>query len=221
MNQIEKVNTNFNGSLNRFHPFAFTAATLDNESYTFSEMMREADRADFINTMIDEVRSHEENGHLELATRLSIPRGIKPILASWSFKRKRFPDGSLNKHKVRLCAHGGMQQWGVKYWETYSPVVNWISVHLLLSIAIMNDLPTTAIDFVLAFPQATLGSDELIYMEMPAGMDCPGTDRKQYILKLKKNLYGLKQTGLNWFKYLKSGLTERGFVQPELNPCVF
>ena len=73
------------------------------------------------------------------------------ILAIWSFKRKRFLDGSLNKHKARLCAHGGMQQWGVNYWETYSPVVNWISVRLLLPIAIMNDLPTTAIDFALAF----------------------------------------------------------------------
>jgi len=177
--------------------------------------------ADFINAMIDEVCSHEENSHWELATRSSIPRGIKPILAIWSFKRKRFPNGSLNKHKARLCAHGGMQQWGVNYWETYSPVVNWISVQLLLSIAIMNDLPTTAIDFVLAFPQATLGPDELIYMEMPARMDSPGTDRKQYVLKLKKNLYGLKQAGLNWFEYLKSGLTERVFVQSEVDPCVF
>ena len=221
MNQYEKVNANFDGTSNGSHPFAFAAATADNESYTFGEMMKEADRADFINAMIDEVRSHEDNGHWELATRSSIPRGIKPILAIWSFKRKRFPDGTLNKHKARLCAHGGMQQWGVNYWETYSPVVNWISVRLLLSIAIMNDLPTTAIDFVLAFPQATLGPDELIYMEMPAGMDSPGTDRKQYVLKLRKNLYGLKQAGLNWFEYLKAGLTERGFVQSEVDPCVF
>ena len=221
MNQYEKVNANFDGTSNGSHPFAFAAATADNESYTFGEMMKEADRADFISAMIDEVRSHEDNGHWELATRSSIPRGIKPILAIWSFKRKRFPDGTLNKHKARLCAHGGMQQWGVNYWETYSPVVNWISVRMLLSIAIMNDLPTTAIDFVLAFPQATLGPDELIYMEMPAGMDSPGTDRKQYVLKLRKNLYRLKQAGLNWFEYLKAGLTERGFVQSEVDPCVF
>jgi len=221
MNQIEKVNANFDGTPNRFHPFAFAASASDNESYMFSEMMREADRADFIYAMIDEVRRHEDNGHWELATRSSIPRGIKPILAIWLFKRKRFPDGSLNKHKVRLCAHDGMQQWGVNYWETYSPVVNWISVRLQLSIAIMNDLPTTAIDFDLAFPQATLGPDELIYMEVPAGMDSPGTDRKQYVLKLKKNLYGLQQAGLNWFEYLKSGLTERGYKQSKVDPCVF
>ena len=145
---------------------------LTSKSYKFSEMMNKADRADFINAMID--GGHEENGHWELAMRSSILRGIKTILAIWSFKQKMFPDGSLNKHKVRLCAHGGMQQWGVNNWETYSPVVNWISVCLLLLITIMNDLPMTAVNFVLAFTQATLGPDELIYMEMPAGMDCPG-----------------------------------------------
>ena len=33
------------------------------------------------------------------------------IMMIWSFKRKRHPDGSLNKYKARLCCHGGQQQW--------------------------------------------------------------------------------------------------------------
>eukprot|EP00957_Ditylum_brightwellii_P001381 108062-Ditylum_brightwellii.AAC.1 len=44
----------------------------------------------------------------------------KIILSSWSFKRKRFPSGKLMKHKARFCAHGGMQQWGLDFWETFS-----------------------------------------------------------------------------------------------------
>ena len=42
------------------------------------------------------------------------------------------------KHKARLFSHGGMQQWGVNYWETYSPVVNWISVRHPLAIVSIN-----------------------------------------------------------------------------------
>ncbi len=145
----------------------------------------------------------------------------KTILSIWSFKRKRYPSGLINKWKARLCAHGGMQQWGVNYWETYAPVVNWISVRTLLAIAVMNDLPTTAIDFVLAFPQATLSPEEKIFMEIPYGMTLPHGDRKGYVLRLKKNLYGLKQAGLNWFEYIKSGLEERGFIQSQVDPCVF
>jgi len=57
-----------------------------------------------------------------------MPEDTKTIMSIWSFKRKRYPDGTLNKHKARLCAHGGMQTWGQNYWETYAPVVNWASV---------------------------------------------------------------------------------------------
>eukprot|EP00957_Ditylum_brightwellii_P096481 7348673-Ditylum_brightwellii.AAC.1 len=53
---------------------------------------------------------------------------VKNIVSIWSFKTKRFPSGQLMKHKACLCVHGGMQKWGVDFWETYSPVVNWITV---------------------------------------------------------------------------------------------
>ena len=64
------------------------------------------------------------------------------------------PDGTLSKHKARLCAHGDMQQWGINYWETYALVHNWSSVWFLLIIAQLSGLETKALDFVLAFPQA-------------------------------------------------------------------
>eukprot|EP00957_Ditylum_brightwellii_P137950 10517403-Ditylum_brightwellii.AAC.1 len=48
----------------------------------------------------------------------------KQLMLIWSFKRKRHADGSLAKYKARLCCHGGQQQWGVNYYETYAPVVS-------------------------------------------------------------------------------------------------
>jgi hypothetical protein len=100
------------------------------EVFTYTQAMRQDDRAEFIQAMIKEVEDHEGRDHWELVLRSTIPKGIKTIQAVWSFKRKRFPDGTLNKHKARLCAHGGMQQWGENYWETYSPVVNMLTVRL-------------------------------------------------------------------------------------------
>ena len=52
-----------------------------------------------------------------------------------------------------------MQQWGDSYWETYSPVVNMLSVRLILAIAKLHNLDSTAIYFVFAFPQADLESN--------------------------------------------------------------
>ena len=89
---------------------------------------------DFIKAMEKEIKDHESCGHWSIVERSTLPDKAKPIKAIWSFKRKRRPDGTLLKHKARLCAHGGMQQWGDNYWETYSPVVNMLSVRLLLSI---------------------------------------------------------------------------------------
>jgi len=98
-----------------------------------------------------------------------MPTGTKAVMIIWSFKRKHYPDGTLNKHKACLCAHGGMQTWDQNYWETYAPVVIWTSVHLLLSIAKIHGLPSKSIDFILAFLQVDLKVP--VYMELPIGFD--------------------------------------------------
>ena len=82
-------------------------------------------------------------------------------------------------------------------------------------------LDTKAIDFVLAFPQADL--DVPVSMELPAGMDLAGhgKDSSKYLLKLKKHLYGLKNSSLNWLNKLKNTFEDRGFVESPSDPCVF
>ena len=85
-----------------------------------------------------------------------------------AYSCKNVPDGSLNKHKARLCIHGGVQVWVENYCETAAPVMNWLSVCLLMTVARMHGLSLKSMDFVLAFPQAELGID--IYMEIPAVM---------------------------------------------------
>ena len=150
----------------------FMAGKENNECYTFKEMLAQPDRNEFLAAILKETAEHESQNHWAVVLRSSMPSDAKPIQAIWSFKSKRFPDGSLNKHKARLCAHGGMQQWGVNYWETYAPVVNWISIRLLLIMLEVLGMETQAIDFVLAFPQDKL--DVPVYMYVPAGMQLSG-----------------------------------------------
>jgi hypothetical protein len=114
-----------------------------------------------------------------------------------------------------------MQQWGVNYWETYAPVVNWISVRFLLILSKIVGLESRAIDFVLVFPQAKL--DVPVYTELPIGMEVKGDtgERRMKVLCLKKSLYGLKQASANWHDMLKRGLELRGFEESIADPCVF
>ena len=136
----------------------------------------------------------------------------------WSFKRKRNPDGTLSKHKARLCCHGGQQQWGVNYWDTYSPVVTWSSIRILMTLANLHGLHTKSIDFVQAYPQAK--AKTTIYLKTPAGVELD-SDKGDSVLKLERNLYGLKDAGRTWFEYLTNKLETIGFVATESDPCVY
>ena len=221
VDSFHAANQNFDSTLNNLHPMALLAEKQDNESYTFREMLKQSDAAEFIKAMMKETSDHESRNHWTVIPRFEKPPDVKTILAIWAFKRKRYPDGRINKWKARLCAHGGMQTYGQNYWETYAPTVNWISIRFLLIIAQILDLNTQAIDFVLAFPQADL--DVPVYMELPAGMDLEGKGENSsgYVLRLNKSLYGLKQGSYNWHNKLKKGLLDRGFVESISDPCVF
>ena len=137
------ANQLFDDTLNSLHPTALATEKEDNESYTFKQMLKQPDAADFFKaTMKKETADHENRDHWTVIPRSQKPPGVKTILAIWDFKRKRYPDGRINKHKARICAHGGMQTHGVNYWDTYFPTVNWISIRFLLVVAEILKLST-------------------------------------------------------------------------------
>ena len=223
MNRFHEVNELYDGTLNNVHHFLYSTELSSNECFTFQQAMKQDDKMNFVEAMEKEISDHEERSHWSIVTRSTLPKSSKPIKAIWSFKRKRKPDGELLKHKARLCAHGGMQQWGDNYWETYSPVVNMLSVRLILAIAKIHKLDSKAIDFVLAFPQADLKED--IWMQLPIGFQIDGQTEadsdRHYVLKLNKSLYGLKQASFNWYEKLKTSLEDRNFKPSEIDPCLY
>jgi hypothetical protein len=174
------------------------SSVASNETFTYKQALKEKDFNDFVLAIMHEVNDHEKGGHWTIIQRCDMPADSKTIMSIWNFKRKKYLDGTLNKHKVSLCAHGGMQSWGQNYWETYAPVVNWASIRLILAIAKIRVLLSKIIDFVLALPQANL--EVPVYMELPIGFDAPNSENcKFYVLRLNKSLYGLNQAGYNWF----------------------
>ena len=76
-----------------------------------------------------------------------------------------------------------------QHWETYSPVVNMLTVRLILAIAKIHNIDSKAINFVLALPQADLKED--IWMQLPVGFQIDNQTEaesdKCYVLKLNKN----------------------------------
>jgi hypothetical protein len=61
-------------------------------------MLCENDRIKFFKAMEVEIRDHKDKCHWTLMLRKDLPVNVKTIMAIWSFKRKRFPNGMLKKH---------------------------------------------------------------------------------------------------------------------------
>ena len=99
----------------------------NNEVYNLREMLAQPDRQDFVKAMEEEVDSMfrekiwttvppkqmEAHYRSKRVEEQQVRR--QQIMMIWSFKRKRHPDGSLKRHKARLCCHGGQQQHGRNY----------------------------------------------------------------------------------------------------------
>jgi hypothetical protein len=132
-------------------------------------------------------------------------------------KRKRKPStGEVSKYKARMNVDGSQMIKGLHYEETYAPVVQWAYI--------LSNWHTRQLDFVLAYTQADIERD--LYMKLPAGFTVPGRtitkqDRRDYVLKLEKNLYGQKQTGRVWYLHLRKNLLKLGFKPSHHDECVF
>ena len=85
---------------------------------------------------------------------------------------------------------------------------------------VVNGWKSRKVDYVKASPQATLYKDEHAYMYLPTWFDVDG-DSSKYVLKLKTNLYGLKQASFNCSEMIKSGLIEPGYTRSKFDPSLY
>jgi Reverse transcriptase (RNA-dependent DNA polymerase) len=135
-------------------------------------------------------------------------------------KRKRQIEScKVYKHKARLNLGGHKQEYRVHYHETYSPVVRWTSIRLMLILSIICRWSTQQFDFVMAYPQADISTNH-VYIEIPKGFEFEGS-QDTHCLHVLKNIYSGKDPRRTWNQYLVKGLKELGFEQSSADECVF
>ena len=85
------------------------------------------------------MRYHIDRKHWKVVTLKSIHVGKHAIPMVWSVKQTRYPLGDIVKWKASLCAGGHWSKESINYWATYSPVVSWSKVRLMIVFDILND----------------------------------------------------------------------------------
>ena len=144
------------------------------------------------NAMLEELAALEKNKTWEL---VPSPMGKKIVSCKWVYTVKQNPDGKIERYKARLVAKGYSQTYGIDYDETFAPVAKMSTVRTLISCATNFDWPLYQLDVKNAFLHGDL--HEEVYMEIPSGFTT--TQTKGKVLRLKKSLYGLKQSPRAWF----------------------
>ena len=142
--------------------------------------------------MEEEMEALEKNHTWEL---VSLPHGKKPVGCRWVYTVKHNADGTISRYKARLVAKGFTQTYGIDYDETFVPVAKMNTVRVLLALAANLNWPLHQFDVKNAFLHGEL--TEEVYMNLPPGYvpDAPCN----VVCRLKKSLYGLKQSPRAWF----------------------
>jgi hypothetical protein len=164
-----------------------------------------------------EMEGHEKNGTWELVPISSVPQGKNILRGKFVFDDKRGENGKILKFKARFVAMGFTQKHGSDYFETFAGVVVTKTFRIMLSI--LNESPENEMehwDIKMAFTMAPV--DEELYMYQPEGFLKKGAD---FVCRLKKSLYGLKQAARNFMLFTREIFVNSGFFILFSDGCVF
>ena len=197
-----------------FFGFERTHLTIHSEPTTIEEATNCHEKTKWTEVMDKEMKSQKDNEVWELTV---LPPGKKAIGSKWVYKVKTGSEGRIERHKARLVAQGYNQKYGSDYDETFCPVVRLESLRTLVALSTQRGLELHHVDVATAFLNGTL--QEEVYMKQPKGYEKKGEEH--LVCKLRKSIYGLKQSPRCWNTALDSHLKKMGFIQSKSDPCIY
>ena len=149
---------------------------------------------------------------------IDLPKEKKTMGCKWVFTIKCKPDGSIERYKTMLVAKGFTQTYGIDYQETFAPPVAKInSIQILLSLVVHFTWPLHQLDVKNAFLNGDL--EEEVFMDLPPGFE--EKLEKKKVCRLKKSLYGLKQSPRAWFERFGKVIKLQGYIQSQADLTMF
>jgi len=199
--------------------FIFAAETADAEALEprmLTEAKRRPDWPSWEKAIKEELATLKAAGTWRLE---EAPPGANIISSKWVLKAKKDAAGNVVRYKARLVAQGFSQISGVDYNDTYAPVAKLASMHAVIVMANHLNMEMHQVDIKGAYLNGELNDKEVLYMHHPLGYKAPNAGTR--VLRLVKTLYGLKQSGRQWYQKLTSVFLSLGFRQCAVDQAVY
>jgi len=196
---------------------AFAASSASSAGYkkpaTLHEALDSPDAEQWKQAVEKEVKALQDMGTFTVID--DLPKGRKAVSSELVFQVKRNTDGSIERFKARLVAHGYSQVPGMDFDETFAPVVKLTSIRILCALASLLKLHFHHLDVDTAFLNGIL--QEEIYMRLPQGI---GLNSGKFV-RLLRSIYGLKQASQVWNELLDTELGKLGFKRITADYCIY
>ena len=121
---------------------------------------------------------------------VQLPARRRIIGRKWVYKVKTGADSLVQRYKVRLVTQGCTQEFSTDYDETFCPVVQQESLHVVIVLSVQYGLQLHQMDVTTAFLNGTL--EEEVLMRQPKSYEVKGKDRTTGMQAQKEHIYGLK-----------------------------
>ncbi len=216
---------------------------------TFKEATQCAQQEQWRKSMEQELKMMIDLGVWEVVQK---PQRASTVKNRWVYKIKEDEKGNQVRFKSRLVARGFTQKHGINYQETFSPVVRIDTLRLVLILATHLKMDISQMDIKSAYLQSPIdypiymtlpkGYREIMGYDLVENetttaqkqttkesitkgtKNKPGqvNQKPELVLKLKRAIYGLKQSGRCWSDALSDLLVRGcGLTKSNYDPCLY
>lgn len=202
--RIRKPNNNYYNE-NFETQYVYVNYSNANTPSTYEEALSSIDSDNWKSAMNRELQSLIKNKTWKLVNR---PQNKRVIDVKWVYKKK-----NENTFKARLVVKGFQQRENID--NTYSPIAKMQTLKLLLAFCCQYGLNIEQMDVETAFLNGKISTE--VYVNQPKGYE-EGTDK---VFKLRKSLYGLRESPRAWYECFHKTMTELNFKRSDYDYCLY
>ena len=183
----------------------------DDDPKTLAQAMERPDCSEWKKAMKEEL---DLMAKYEVWDVVDKPEDTNIVGSRWVFRIKRDSNGKILKYRARLVAQGFTQMYGVDFQDTFAPVARLSSIRAVIALAASEDWELHQMDVKSAYLNSPI--DTTVYMRLP-----PGHGQEGKVARVKRGIYGLRQSGNLWHKTLTTAFTELNLTRSAVDHGVF